>query len=94
MKHLVALAACLAVAGCATTGAPEVRFVEVKVPVPVSCVPASLGPAPVYFDTDEALRTAPSADNRFALLWAGRGQRIAREAELDAVITVCRAAAQ
>lgn len=86
------LATCSILAACGTTKAPEpvIRTIEVKVPVPVTCVPSNLGPAPTYPDTDHALRAAPSAPERYQLLAAGRLLRIQRQSETEPVIAGCR----
>lgn len=83
-----------ACAGCATDAPPEpvVRVVEVKVPVSVGCVPATLSEPAPYVDTDEALKTAAGPEDRFQLLAAGRIQRNARLAGLEPVIAQCRKA--
>lgn len=89
--------AAVLLAGCATAPAtpPErVVTVEVAVPVPSPCVPANLGPAPEYPDTDEALRAAPDAATRYLLLGAGRLLRIARANEVEPVVAACPRAAQ
>jgi hypothetical protein len=90
----VALTVCLtsACTACATKAPPEpvVRTVEVKVPVPVACVPASLGAPPAYVDTDAALKSAAGPEDRFQLLAAGRIQRNQRLAQVEPVIKGCR----
>lgn len=83
------VAAALALSGCAATERP-VRIVTVKVPVAVECVPATLGGAPTYPDTDEALREAIDAAERYRLVAAGRLLRGARLGELEPVILACR----
>lgn len=79
-------------AACAHAPPPEpiVRTVTVNVPVPVPC-PAlqRLGPAPVYPDTAEALRSAPDIGSRVGLLLAGRILRIARESADEAALRAC-----
>lgn len=83
----LALMALLTLGACAS--APprfEVRTVTVQVPVPVPCVVDV--PAPVYSDTDEALRAAPDLFERVKLLLAGRIERTAH----DNVETAARAA--
>lgn len=79
----------LGLVGCATTREPQIRTVEVKVPVPVKCS-ADPGPKPAYPDTDEALRAASDIFDRTKLLLAGRRLRIAREGELEAANAGCR----
>lgn len=87
------LAACLSLAACATTTPPEpaVKIVEVRVPVPISCVPKDLGPEPTYVDTNEALKSAAGPEDRYQLLAAGRVQRKQRSAETEPILTRCRA---
>lgn len=87
----LALPLLLLVAGCAgKTPPPEVRTVTVNVPTRQPCVPASLGGAPDYPDTDSALRKAADAAERYLLLFAGRELRKAREVELVTVIQGCQ----
>lgn len=83
-------AAALMLTGCATTQ-PTERIVTVEVPVPVKspCVPATLGAAPAYPDTDEALRAAAGPAERYQLLAAGRPLRVARNNELETVVAGC-----
>lgn len=92
MRWMVAIAA-LALAGCAHTPEPEIRTVEVKVPVDdPACAReavARLGEAPAYPDTPEAIRAAPNLFERVKLLLAGRELRIAREAALADALTAC-----
>jgi hypothetical protein len=86
-------AAALLVAGCSATPrpAPEPRVVTVEVAVPVAspCVPKGLAAAPTYPDSNEALRAATDAANRYALLAAGRLLRVARLNELEGVVAGC-----
>lgn len=85
---LLALTAC----GDKRLQAPEpiIETQEVVVPgEPVACVPKDLGPRPDYPDSDSALAKAADAAVRYALLWAGREQRINREQELETVIDGC-----
>lgn len=87
------IAAALCLAGC--SGRPQERpqpivtTVEVAVPVAQPCVPATLGPAPDYPDTDEALKQAADAAQRYLLLVAGRILRAARLKELEIVAAGC-----
>ena len=93
MNRTICLIAALALVGCASTPDPDVheRIVTVEVAVPVSqpCVPVTLGPAPDYPDTDEALRAAPDAATRYLLIAAGRLLRIARLGEVEPVVAAC-----
>ncbi len=92
IKLLAPLLLCVAVTGCAITATPEpiVETIEVAVPVPVSCVPETLGEPEVYSDTDEALVTADDGAERYRLLAIGRSQRNDRLGVLEAVVRGCR----
>lgn len=85
----------ISLAGCSSNGQhrlasePIVRIVEVPVPVASACVPATLGEAPNYPDTDAALKSAADAAERYLLLGAGRPLRIARLRELEIVANAC-----
>lgn len=83
-------------AGCAHAPAaapePALAPIEVDRPVAASCVPANMADAPEYPDTDQALKTAPDAAERYQLLYAGRKVRTARVNELEPVIAACRKA--
>jgi hypothetical protein len=92
---MIILAAAVAalLAGCATGArqSPEpviVTKTEAR-PVPVSCVPKTLSPAPSYPDTDDELRSA-GPERFLQLLIAGREQRAARSGEVEPVIEGCR----
>lgn len=92
MKYLNLLPLLL-LGACATAKVPEpiVTTVVVKEPVSVPCIPSNYNFArPDYVDSNDALLSAVDAAVRFQLLWAGRAQRIAREAENDVVITGCK----
>lgn len=75
---------------CGGKPEPIVRTVTVIKPVAVSCTPATLSPPPEYPDTDEALRNAADAAERYMLVAAGRMLRDARLGELEPVIQNCR----
>lgn len=81
-------------AGCATRPPAEPVIVTKTVakPVAVSCVPQSLGPKPVYPDTDDALRAA-GPERFLQLVLAGRDLRQSRLNQVESVITTCREAA-
>lgn len=49
----------------------------------------SVGPAPAYADAPEALRQAPDVFEAMKLRAAGRAQRQAREAVLQAALDGC-----
>lgn len=94
MKGLIFLPFLLGLAACATKPLerpePIVVTKEVKVPVSTPCVPETYDPKrPDYVDSDERLRAAADAAERYQLLWGGRGQRQAREKENEAVISGC-----
>jgi hypothetical protein len=83
--------ASLSLAACATTGEPSVRVIEKAVPTPVPCVSEATPRPRDYPDSDEALKAAPSAAARYALIAAGRLLRIQRLAEVEPVVEACRA---
>lgn len=89
IRPLVFIAALL-LTGCGHQPAPIIRTVTVIKPVAVACVPANLDPAGSYPDTDEALRSAVDAAERYALVAAGRMLRDARLGELEPIIQACR----
>lgn len=92
MRMAVILLPAAAVAGCATTPKPQTPIVvehETAVPVVGGCVPASLGAAPDYPDTDAALKAAPNGAKRYQLMAAGRPLRVARLNELETVVAGC-----
>ena len=95
MSRHLALLPLLALAACATAPAarpePEIRTVEVRVPVATPC-PAleALGSSPAYPDTDQALAAAPNLFERVKLLLAGRVLRQTREATITAVVGACK----
>jgi hypothetical protein len=76
----------------AERAAPLEKVVKVRVPTPLKCVPEDLGPAPAYPDTDQALRAAGGAADRYQLLAAGRLLRDDRLAKLEEVVKKCRQA--
>jgi len=92
MRATFAIAAALMLAACGTTQEPEarIRTVEIHIPVTASCVPSKLGQPPAYPDTDQALKAAPGAAERYQLMAAGRLVRTQRLSELEPVIAGCR----
>lgn len=90
-RHVSVLALSFTCAACATTAEPPVRVVEKAVPVPVPCVSDGTPKPGAYPDTDAALKAAPSAAARYALIAAGRLLRIQRLLEVEPVIEACRA---
>lgn len=92
MKILLTAPLLALLSACATARVPEPRIIiqEVKVPVATACVPETYDPQrPDYADTDDKLKAAADPAERYQLLWAGRAQREAREAENEAVISGC-----
>lgn len=79
----------LTASSCATTPEPRIEVRTVNVPVAVKCG-TDPGPRPAYADTDTALRAAADIFESVKLLLAGRAQRMAREAELEAAGAGCR----
>lgn len=90
MIRAAAVLACLILTACATRPPPEpiVRTIEVAVPVATPCR-VSVGPAPSYADADDALRAAGDIFEAMKLRIAGREQRQAREAILEAALEGC-----
>ena len=78
---------------CATKPEAHIKTEIVEVPTPIACVPASLGPPPVYIDDKAAVDAAEDAAARYLLFAAGRDQRTLRLDQLEPVIAACRAAA-
>ncbi len=86
----VALAS-LALTACAgAKPEPEIRIQRVVIEKAVPCIPANLGEAQPYPDTEAALRNARDLAERYLLLWAGRELRAARLGETEPVIAACR----
>lgn len=89
-KLLLLIPVALFAASCKTVvPEPIVKTVYVNVPVPQPCVPKSLGAPPVYVDSDDALRKAKDAAERYQLLYGGRIQRVARLGEVEPVVASC-----
>lgn len=91
MMRSLFLLTLLPLAGCKTVERerPIVTTIQVPVPVAAPCVPASLGAAPAYPDTDDALVAAPDAAVRYQLMGAGRKLRTGRLNELETVVAGC-----
>lgn len=90
--RVLPIAAALALSACAGGERPEpqIRTVEVRIPVPQPCDAASrLGSPAAYPDTDEALRVAETLFDQVRLLLAGRVLRIARNDALEAAVQTC-----
>ena len=81
---------CCLVTACASAPPPEpvIRTVEVAVPIATPCR-VSVGPAPAYADSADALRQAADIFDAMKLRAAGRAQRQAREAVLQAALDGC-----
>lgn len=89
MKTLLACAAAVLLVGCETTKEPQVKTVEVKVPIRVACVPADLPPKPAsYADADLTDGTPP--DERYKAIATANKQRTARLARTEPIIDTCR----
>jgi len=90
MIRRASLLLCCLVAACASAPTPEpvVRTVEVAVPIATPCR-VSVGPAPAYVDSADALRQAADIFEAMKLRAAGRAQRQAREAVLEAALDGC-----
>ncbi|MFN3585206.1 hypothetical protein [Phenylobacterium sp.] len=89
MKALL-LAPALLLAACATNRAePEIRTVEVQVPVAKACVPADLPAKPSAY-ADDALDGTTPPDERYRLTATANQQRKARLARIEPVIAACR----
>lgn len=91
---LLAAAGTVSLGACATRPEPEpepvVRVQYVDRPVAVPCVDERVGGPPVYTDSDDALRAAPDAAERYRLVSLGRIERTARLEILEAALSVCR----
>ncbi|MBS0362014.1 MAG: hypothetical protein JSR98_11580 [Proteobacteria bacterium] len=70
--------------------APPPATKVVEVPVKQSCVPKAFPRAPRYPDTDQALRDAGGAADRYQLMAAGRVLRERRLSELEKLVEGCR----
>lgn len=93
MKKL-ALLALLALTACAGSERPaRVVYQTVKVPVPVSCVPRTLSPAPAGLQTPQSLAAIPDGPERYVRLAADWFARVARMTETEAVVAGCQRAA-
>lgn len=90
----LALLIALAVSACATRPEPRpdpvVSVQYVDRPVAVPCVSTSIGDPPTYSDSDDALRAAPDAAERYRLVALGRVERTGRLEVLEAALSVCR----
>jgi len=87
---LIAIGCMLSACGTVPKPDPVIVTKEVKVPVAVSCVPHDMPGKPVYVDSDDALKTAPDAAERYRLVAAGRIQRENRLEQVESVLAGCR----
>lgn len=88
MKRLI-IALALLVSACGTV-TPPVRTVEVKIPVPVTCVPKDLPPPPAYPATKLSDLAAMTPDQRYVTAVAWLKLALQRLGETEPVITACR----
>jgi hypothetical protein len=90
MKSLgaTAVALCAMLCACASKESAPLDVHTVKVPIPIRCE-VDVGPAPLWPDSDDALRAAPDLFHRVQLLVAGRLLRMAREQELTVALEGC-----
>jgi hypothetical protein len=88
MKRAAILVVALALSACATAPEPKIVTKEVKVPVPVSCVPKELPAAPTY--ADGALRPTTPPDERYRLTAQANAERRARLALTEPILALCR----
>jgi hypothetical protein len=82
------LASSLLLAACSTSREPELRTVEVIVPITRACVPADVPRASAYADDALTDRTPP--DERYKAIAIANEQRRARLARLEPIIASCR----
>jgi hypothetical protein len=85
------------VAEAPAPAAPAAPLIRPPPPAPppapqakAGCVPRTLPRAPKYPDSDQALREAGGAADRYQLMAAGRLLRIQRLAELERTVEGCR----
>lgn len=90
MRRLILVAAmCGLLSACATPPGPDrVSVQTVYVPTPVPCA-SRAPPAPIYPDTDAAIRAAPNIYERAKLYAIGRQLRIARLSVVEAANSGC-----
>ena len=91
-RALPLLVLALSTAACAGRDRPEpeIRTVEVQVPVAQPCDAATrLGAPPDYPDSEEALVSASTLFDQLRLLLAGRLLRIARGEALERAVESC-----
>lgn len=74
--------------GCATTAEPQIRTVEVKVPVRVACVPKDVPPAPTSYADENSSHMTP--EERYLAIARANQERRARLTRLEPVVELCR----
>lgn len=83
--------ALLLLAACARPEPERIVITQqVKVPVPVSCVPRHFPGAPAYSDTDAAILATAGVDDLLLVLIEGRLQRVNRLNKVETVVEGCR----
>jgi hypothetical protein len=90
---IIAAAALLAACGSTARPEPEIRTVEVKTPVAVSCVPKGLPRPPEGLETRESLAAVSTPEERLQRLGADWLRRVARAELVEPVIAICERAA-
>lgn len=86
-----ALPLLLILAACASPEPERIVVTqEVKVPVPVTCVPRGFPPPPDYADTNAAIAATAGVDDLLLVLIEGRLQRVNRLARVETVVEGCR----
>lgn len=82
---------CLILGGCATaTPDPIIKYVDVKVPVNRSCIPADFPKAPTYPATQDAIKAAIEPGDLIVLLAKDREERIKRSDQTEPLVENCR----
>ena len=76
--------------GCATRPEPKVIYRDVKVEVPVTCVPADTMPPPEGLETKESLKSEPDEAIRLTRMAADWAIRVARMEVTEPVVAGCR----
>lgn len=80
-----------ALAACATAApAPIIKYVDVKVPVNRSCIPADFPKAPTYPATQDAIKAAIEPGDLIVLLAKDREERIKRSDQTEPLVENCR----
>lgn len=92
-RPALSLLLCAALAGCATAPVASVPAIVQPSLVPIA-EPCAIdpGPKPAFADPSAAIAAAPNIYERAKLYAAGRQQRLAWEARLEAANAGCRAA--